>query len=161
MGLLTAFRMPRTECSRVACTRFRGHRVGYLMEPELGYGEAEVLHWSSSLTLCGSMRPTSPEATGKPRGTFVDAALTLDEITQRLIQVFVLLPRTATPATTCSASGHRACHDQPCKGSQRQTVRARVPNGAFAGITLDRHVGPPFPPSAQHTTSSKTAVRYP
>ena len=59
------------------------------MEPELGYAEAQVLHWSSSLTLCGSIRPTSPEATGKPRRAFVDAALALDEITQWLIQALV------------------------------------------------------------------------
>jgi integrase len=41
------------------------------------------------LTRCGSIRPTSPEATGKPRRAFVDAAPAFDEITQRLIQVFV------------------------------------------------------------------------
>ena len=33
---------------------------------------------------------TSPKATGKPRRTFVDAALALDEVPQRLIQVLVL-----------------------------------------------------------------------
>jgi hypothetical protein len=51
------------------------------------------------LTLCGSIRPTSPEATGKPRRAFVDAAPAFDEITQRLIQalVFRRVPQHARP----------------------------------------------------------------
>jgi hypothetical protein len=33
------------------------------------------------------MDATSPEATGKPRRTFVDTAFALNKITQRLVQV--------------------------------------------------------------------------
>ena len=69
------------------------------------------------MTLCGSIWPTSPEATGKPRRAFVDAALTLDEIAQWLIQVFVCCrvpqhPRPLAPhpvielATICRAEDH-------------------------------------------------------
>jgi hypothetical protein len=45
------------------------------------------------------MQSTSPEAAGKPRRAFIDSALTLDEITQWLIQVFVFrgVPQHARP----------------------------------------------------------------
>jgi len=51
----------------------------------------------------GSIRPTSPEAAGEPRRTLVDAALALDEIAQRLIQVFVFrgVPQHPRPFAPC------------------------------------------------------------
>jgi len=81
MGLLTAFRILAQNAHVWPAPGSADTELGYLMEPELGYGGAEVLHWSSSSTLCGSIWPTSPEATGKPRRAFVDTTFALDEIT--------------------------------------------------------------------------------